>query len=147
MAPHTPPADDTGRTAVTFSDGYIPELIEDQRDRVALFDTRMADAMMQYAELRDGLRKLQDEFGPAIAAAHTECVEGECCVCLDELGPTIDVTKVSLTWSALSMGALLCLPFHARQRRAQSRRLPSWHRSHSAEMTNAGRRGAWDPPT
>jgi len=102
MASHAQHADESGRTAVTFSDGYIPELIEDQRDRVALFDMRMADAMMQYAELRDGLRKLQDEHGPALAAAHTECVEGECCVCLDELGHNIDVTKVRLAVVAMS---------------------------------------------
>lgn len=56
-------ADDSGRTQLTFSEGYIPELIEDQRTRVSLFDLRMADAMIQYDELRQGLRALKEGHG------------------------------------------------------------------------------------
>ena len=96
MAPQQTCDDETGRTDVTFSEGYIPELIDDQRDRVALFDMRMADAMIQYDELRQGLRELQQAHGSELAAAQREHVEGECCVCLDELGHACDVTKVGL---------------------------------------------------
>ena len=87
--------DESARTAVSFSGGYIPELIEDQRERVRAFDMRMADAMIQYEELRAGLRELREKHGAELDRAQSTTVQGECCVCLDELGTEAEVTKTS----------------------------------------------------
>ena len=88
-------ADATGRTAMTFSNGYIPELIDDQRERARSFDVRMSDAMIQYEELRDGLSALHCEHGAALEAAQETEVEGECCVCLDDLGCASGVMRTT----------------------------------------------------
>jgi len=88
-------SDDTGRTNVTFSHGYIPELIADQRERTKLFDMRMYDSMIQYEHLREKLRVLHEAHGAELAALREQEVEGECCVCLDELGCAANVTKTA----------------------------------------------------
>lgn len=85
----------TGRTEVTFSRGYIPELIDDQRERARLFDVRMSDAMIQYEELREGLSALYREHGVALQAVRETQVQGECCVCLDDLGCASCVTHTT----------------------------------------------------
>ena len=78
--------DDTVRTNVTFSQGYIPALIEDQRERLRGHDMRLMDAMLQYEDMREGLHKLREEHGEELVAARENAVQGECCVCLDDLG-------------------------------------------------------------
>jgi len=92
---HPDYADDTSRTDATFSYGYIPELIEDQRARMRLFDMRMADSMIQYEEMRDSLRGLDDAHHAELQASFLQHLEGECCVCLDDLGSIANVTTTT----------------------------------------------------
>ena len=87
--------DETGRTAVTFSHGYIADLIDDQQERSRKYDVRLADSMIQYSEMRTGLDELRKKHDSELQEMRSQCIEEECCVCLDELGCAAEVTRTA----------------------------------------------------
>ena len=72
-------------------DQYVPALIDDQRKRVR--DPRMEHTMIRYEELCRVLNALHEDNRAELDAAKGQIVEGECCVCLDDLGCAANVTR------------------------------------------------------